>query len=201
MLPACWGRAVRPLLEQLLTMPRSRLLVDGYNVSKSAWGQSALEAQRQRLLRSLAPLVARTGAETTVVFDAANLTSRPVVAAPRGVKVVFSPPGVIADDVIRDLVAAEPPGRTVVVVTDDQEVIRDARAAGARVASASALVALLGALAALAFRCAGISAARGLGRRPLAGAGSRLAGGRGGASAAQPSLLLGPPAAAAAKPF
>ena len=137
------GPGSASLLEQLLTMPRSRLLVDGYNVSKSAWGQSALEAQRQRLLRSLAPLVARTGAETTVVFDAANLTSRPVVAAPRGVKVVFSPPGVIADDVIRDLVAAEPSGRTVVVVTDDQEVIRDARAAGARVASAAALVALL----------------------------------------------------------
>ena len=137
------GPGSASLLEQLLTMPRSRLLVDGYNVSKSAWEQSALEAQRQRLLRSLAPLVARTGAETTVVFDAANLTSRPVVAAPRGVKVLFSPPGVIADDVIRDLVAAEPSGRTVVVVTDDQEVIRDARAAGARVASAAALVALL----------------------------------------------------------
>ena len=56
---------------------------------------------------------------------------------------MFSPPGVIADDVVRDLVAAEPPGRTVVVVSDDQEVVRDARAAGARVASASALVELL----------------------------------------------------------
>lgn len=130
-------------LEQVLSLPRSRLLVDGYNVSKSAWEQSSLEAQRQRLMRALAPVVARTGAETTVVFDAANLTSRPVVAAPRGVKVVFSPPGVIADDVLRDLVAAEPPGRTVVVVTDDQEVVRDARAAGARVASAAALVDLL----------------------------------------------------------
>jgi len=138
------GPGSATLLEQLLTLPRSRLLVDGYNVSKSAWGQSPLEAQRQRLLRSLAPLVARTGAETTVVFDAANLTSRPVVAAPRGVKVVFSPPGVIADDVVRDLVAAEPPGRTVVVVTDDQEVVRDARAHGARAASASALIELLG---------------------------------------------------------
>jgi len=132
------------ILEQLLTMPRARLLVDGYNVSKGAWEGSSLEAQRQRLLKTLAPLVARTGAETTVVFDAANLTNRPVVAAPRGVKVLFSPPGVIADDVIRDLVAAEPPGRTVVVVSDDQEVRRDARAGGARVASASALVELLG---------------------------------------------------------
>jgi predicted RNA-binding protein with PIN domain len=131
------------VLEQLLMLPRSRLLVDGYNVSKSAWEQSSLEAQRRRLLLALAPLVARTGAETTVVFDAARLTNRPVVAAPRGVKVVFSPPGVIADDVIRDLVSVEPPGRTVVVVSDDQEVTRDVRAAGARPVAALALLELL----------------------------------------------------------
>jgi len=137
------GPGAASVLEQLLTLPRSRLLVDGYNVSKNAWGSSSLETQRQRLLTGLAPLVARTGAETTVVFDAAKLTARPVVPAPRGVKVVFSPPGVIADDVIRDLVEVEPPGRTLVVVTDDQEVQRDARRAGARIASAGALVALL----------------------------------------------------------
>jgi predicted RNA-binding protein with PIN domain len=137
------GPASPALLEQLLAMPRARLLVDGYNVSKTAWGSSSLEAQRQRLLRGLAPVVARTGAETTVVFDAGRVTSRPVVAAPRGVKVVFSPVGVIADDVIRDLVAAEPQGRPVVVVSDDQEVARDARAAGARSVSSEALVALL----------------------------------------------------------
>ena len=132
-----------PGLDALLAVPTLHLVVDGYNVSKTAWGSSSLEAQRQRLLRGLAPVVARTGAETTVVFDAGRLTSRPVVAAPRGVKVVFSPVGVIADDVIRDLVAAEPQGRPVVVVSDDQEVARDARAAGARSVSSEALVALL----------------------------------------------------------
>ena len=58
-------------------------------------------------------------------------TTRPVVAAPRGVKVVFSPVGVIADDVIRDLVAAEPQGRVVVVVTGDQAIARDVGRAGA----------------------------------------------------------------------
>jgi predicted RNA-binding protein with PIN domain len=137
------GASGAGVLEQLLTLPRSRLLVDGYNVSKSAWEQSSLEAQRQRLLRSLAPLVARTGAETTVVFDAARLTSRPGVAAPRGVTVVFSPPGVIADDVIRDLVAAEPTGRALVVVTDDREVAEDAARDGARVATTGALLDLL----------------------------------------------------------
>jgi predicted RNA-binding protein with PIN domain len=131
------------LLEQYLTMPRARLIVDGYNVSKTAWESSSLEAQRTRLLNGLAPLVARTGVETTVVFDAASSSSRPVVSSPRGVKVRFSPEGVIADDVIRELVAAEPEGRVVVVVTNDQAVARDVVRAGARSASSEALVGLL----------------------------------------------------------
>jgi len=138
------GPSSPALLEQYLTMPRARLIVDGYNVSKAAWPESSLEAQRIRLLNGLAPLVARIGAETTVVFDAAASTSRPVVNVPRGVKVLFSPEGVIADDVIRDLVAAEPEGRVVIVVSSDQEVATDVVRAGARSASASALVGLLG---------------------------------------------------------
>lgn len=137
------GPGSQALLEQYLTMPRARLIVDGYNVSKAAWPESSLEAQRIRLLNALAPLVARVGAETTVVFDAASSTSRPVVNAPRGVKVLFSPEGVIADDVIRDLVGAEPEGRVVIVVSSDQEVARDVLRAGARSASSSALLGLL----------------------------------------------------------
>ena len=131
------------LLERVLGMPRARLIVDGYNVSKTAWPSSPLEAQRIRLLGGLAPLVARLGVETTVVFDAAAATARTVAQAPRGVKVVFSPEGVIADDVIRDLVAAEPPGRVVVVVSSDREVATDVARAGARSHSAAALIGLL----------------------------------------------------------
>lgn len=131
-------------LEQLLGMPRARLVVDGYNVSKSAWPSSSLEAQRTRLVTALAPLVARTGAETTVVFDAAETDHRPSVNAPRGVRVVFSPRGVIADDVIRDLVAAEPTGRVVLVVTGDRAVAEDVVRDGARVADPAALLDLLG---------------------------------------------------------
>lgn len=137
------GRSSAALLEQYLSMPKARLIIDGYNVSKTAWPDSSLEAQRLRLLNGLAPLVARIGAETTVVFDAAASASRPVVNSPRGVKVLFSPEGVIADDVIRDLVAAEPPGRVVIVVSSDQEVARDVTRAGARSAASSALVDLL----------------------------------------------------------
>ncbi|QIX26308.1 hypothetical protein ncot_06595 [Nocardioides sp. JQ2195] len=140
---ASLGPSSPALLEQFLTMPRARLIIDGYNVSKTAWPDSSLEAQRIRLLNGLAPLIARTGAETTVVFDAASQTQRGVVNAPRGVKVLFSPEGVIADDVIRDLVAAEPQGRVVVVVTTDQAIVTDVRRAGARPMASAALVSLL----------------------------------------------------------
>ena len=131
------------VLEQYLALPRARLLIDGYNVSKLAWPSSSLEAQRIRLLNALAPVVARTGVETTVVFDAADSSTRPVVASPRGVKVLFSPLGVIADDVIRDLVGVEPVGRVVLVVSNDQEVVADVVRRGARSVASDVLIGLL----------------------------------------------------------
>lgn len=137
------GPSSPALLEQYLALPRPRLIIDGYNVSKEAWPSSSLEAQRTRLLNGVAPLVARSGAETTVVFDAAASKSRPLVNPPRGVKVLFSPEGVIADDVIRELVDAEPRGRVVVVVTSDREVASDVLKAGARAIDAEALVTVL----------------------------------------------------------
>nr|WP_246416042.1 NYN domain-containing protein [Nocardioides luti] len=124
-------------------MPGARLVVDGYNVTKAVWPASSLEAQRIRLLNGLAPLVARSGVETTVVFDAASSSQRPVVATPRGVKVLFSPQGVIADDVIRDLVDAEPTGRLVLVVTDDRELATSVERRGARTVPARTLESLL----------------------------------------------------------
>ncbi|WP_299057781.1 NYN domain-containing protein [uncultured Nocardioides sp.] len=143
--PGAAGRDGSARLEQYLAAPRPRLLVDGYNVSKTAWPESSLEAQRARLLRALAPLVARTGAETTVVFDAAASTTRQsATQAPRGVRVLFSPSGVIADDVIAELVEAEPTGRMVVVVSSDQEVARHAAQHGARAVASPVLLALLG---------------------------------------------------------
>lgn len=131
------------LLEELLRLPRAHLVVDGYNVTKSTWPDLTLEHQRDRLLRGAAALQSRTGAELTVVFDAAETTARPRVGRPRALRVLFSPPGVIADDVIRDLVTAEPPGRVVVVASSDQALARDVVAAGFRVVPAAALAALL----------------------------------------------------------
>ncbi len=141
------GRALRVddplLLDQLLALPRVHLLVDGYNVTKTGYPALALDRQRQRLVRDLAPLVARTGAEVTVVFDGADLVNPPPVAGPRGVRVRFSPPGVVADELIRRLVAAEPQGRPLVVVSTDREVAEGVVANGARAVPSATLLALL----------------------------------------------------------
>jgi predicted RNA-binding protein with PIN domain len=142
--PTSSAPATPALLEQTLSLPRARLVVDGYNVTKQRWPTASLEAQRSRLVAALGPLVARTGAETTVVFDAAESTVRTAMPAPRGVRVVFSPEGVIADDVIRQLVAAEPRGRVVVVVSGDQAVARDVARDGARAVPVTALLGVIG---------------------------------------------------------
>jgi predicted RNA-binding protein with PIN domain len=141
--PSSSAPASPALLEQMLALPRARLIVDGYNVTKQAWPTASLEAQRSRLVAALGPVVARSGAETTVVFDAAESTARTAMPAPRGVRVVFSPEGVIADDVIRQLVAAEPRGRVVVVVTADQAIAKDVVRSGARAVPASALISVI----------------------------------------------------------
>ena len=56
---------------------------------------------------------------------------------------VYSPEGVIADDVIRHEVRRLPTSRHVVVVTNDAEIVRDVRAAGANVVPSNALLAVL----------------------------------------------------------
>jgi predicted RNA-binding protein with PIN domain len=118
------------MIDRLLGLPRVHLVVDGYNVTKTGYGELPLAAQRSRLIQGLGALAARTGAEVSAVFDGA---ARPpaMPPAPRGVRVLFSAAGEPADDVIRRLVAAEPAGRPVVVVTSDREVAEDVARSGA----------------------------------------------------------------------
>ncbi|MFI5953495.1 NYN domain-containing protein [Cryptosporangium sp. NPDC051539] len=125
-----WAADEPARLDQLLGLPRVHLVIDGYNVTKTGFPELALEQQRTRLLAGLAGLAAQTNAEITVVFDGA---SRLAVApgSPRGVRVIFSPAGVTADEVIRRLVRAEPAGRPVVVVSSDKEVAGGIRRSGA----------------------------------------------------------------------
>lgn len=132
-------------LDLLLGMPHAHLIVDGYNVTKTGFPDLALEDQRNRLVAGLGALVARTGAEVTCVFDGARVQARVNAAggAGRRVRVVFSPPGEIADEVIKRLVRAEPAGRVVVVCTADQEVVAETTRAGARIVTPAALLARL----------------------------------------------------------
>ncbi|HEY2272713.1 MAG TPA: NYN domain-containing protein, partial [Jatrophihabitantaceae bacterium] len=113
--------------------------VDGYNVTKTGYPQLSLADQRNRLVAAMATVQARAGAEVTVVFDGA---SRPPAQprAPRGVRVLFSAPDELADDLIRRLVAAEPDGRPLVVVTSDQEIVSDVRRSGAWTVPSAVLV-------------------------------------------------------------
>ena len=133
-------------IDLLLGMPQAHLIVDGYNVTKSGFPDLTLEDQRGRLLSGLGALAARTGAEVTCVFDGARVQGRvPGMSggAARRVRVVFSPPGEIADEVIKRLVRAEPAGRVVAVCTADQEVINETTRAGARIVAPVALLARL----------------------------------------------------------
>ncbi|MFF7329175.1 NYN domain-containing protein [Streptomyces sp. NPDC090306] len=120
------------ILDQLLALPQAHLVVDGYNVTKTGYPQMPLEKQRLRLLGQLSQLAAQTGAEVTCVFDGAELAAPVLLAPPRGVRVLFSKPGVTADELIRQLVRAEPPGRPVIVASTDREVADGIAKAGAR---------------------------------------------------------------------
>ncbi|HTZ45254.1 MAG TPA: NYN domain-containing protein [Jatrophihabitans sp.] len=134
-----------PLLDRLLEAGSLHLIVDGYNLTKTGYGTLALAEQRSRLIGSLGPLAARTGAEVTVAFDgtAAPVGVATAVPAPRGVRVLFSANGQLADDLIRELLRAEPAGRLVAVASSDQEVAASARAAGAWPVPAAVLLSRL----------------------------------------------------------
>jgi predicted RNA-binding protein with PIN domain len=128
------------VLDQLLALPQVHLIVDGYNVTKTGYGELTLEDQRARLLNGLGALAARTRAEITCVFDGIALTAPVVLAAPRGVRVLFSSPGETADELIRRLARLEPAGRPVVVVSSDREVADGVRGSGARPVPAATLL-------------------------------------------------------------
>ncbi|MBN9100376.1 MAG: NYN domain-containing protein [Pseudonocardia sp.] len=130
-------------LDSLLSVPTLHLVVDGYNVSKTAYPELTLADQRTRLVGQLAALAARTSIEITVVFDGAGVVVAPMRGS-RGLRVLFSDKGVLADDVIRTLVAAEPQGRPVAVATSDRAVVESVRRRGAYSVPSAVLVKRLG---------------------------------------------------------
>jgi len=118
------------------------IFVDGYNVAKLAWPGRELEQQRSALIDRTENLARRHGAEITVVFDGASVVG---AHAPRRrhVRVIFSPEGVTADDLIRAEVARAPDETPVVVVTNDREIVDDVKARGANVVPSNAFIAVL----------------------------------------------------------
>ena len=128
------------VLDDLLALPQVHLVVDGYNVTKLGYGGLTLQAQRDRLVVGLGALAAGSGAEVTCCFDGAAVSAPVPTAGRRGVRVLFSLPGETADELIRRLVANEPPGRPVVVVSTDREVADGVRARGARPVPAAMLL-------------------------------------------------------------
>jgi predicted RNA-binding protein with PIN domain len=129
--------------EYLVRHPAVVVLVDGYNVSKTAWATAPLEEQRNRLTDALAELNARSGADVVAVFDGSDVERSATAAARAAVRVRFSPPGVEADDVILGLIDEYPPSRPVVVASSDRRVGDGARDRGANVLSARQLIAAL----------------------------------------------------------
>lgn len=126
-------------------MLRSRpvlLVVDGYNVSKSAGPSASLSVERESLVRSLEGLHLTSGADVQVVFDG---DGTPVFskANRRGVRVVFSPPGEEADSVVVEIVASTSLQTPVVVASSDRWVREHAETFGAVAISAPTLLAVL----------------------------------------------------------
>ena len=118
------------------------VLVDGYNVAKLAWPGLDLAGQRVVLLDAVENLAKRYGSDVTVVFDGADITGA-TADGRRVIRVVYSPDDVIADDVIRDEVRRLPASRPVVVVTNDQAIVRDVRGMGANTMSSDQVLSLM----------------------------------------------------------
>jgi predicted RNA-binding protein with PIN domain len=130
--------------DHLVRVPGVSVLVDGYNVSKLGWPDHSIAEQRRRLVDALSEMSARTGAEVAVVFDGADTVWAPQVPSTgRRVRVLFSPPGVEADDVVIARAAELRPFRPVVVASSDNRVRAGSAGAGANVISSPQLLAVL----------------------------------------------------------
>ncbi len=123
-----------------------RVLVDGYNVTKSARPELTLSEQRRWLTDAAVELAARTGARVELVFDGAD--ERPSAPADlgrrQGVQVRFSAEGVEADDLLLELIESLPRQVPVVVASDDRRVRDGAERRGANVVSTAQLLTVLG---------------------------------------------------------
>ena len=142
-LPRGWVDDTPQAAAHLARLAGSLFLVDGYNVSKTAWPELELNAQRLRLVNAVAELRMRLGTHVEVVFDGADEGRVATRALPESVRVTFTPLGVEADDVVLERIDEQPPERSVVVVSSDRRVKDGARDRGASVLSSATFLSLL----------------------------------------------------------
>lgn len=129
-------------LDAVLRSGGALLVVDGYNVTKSAWPAASPEEQRTRLLAALAELHLRLRCDIVVAFDGADVRGVPMPRRP-GVRVVFSAAGEEADDVVVREASAPPRTVPVVVASSDGAVRRRSEAEGAVAVASNTLLAVL----------------------------------------------------------
>lgn len=130
--------------DHLLRLPEVLVLVDGYNVTKLAWPNLPISAQRVRLVDALSELHARCAAQIEVVFDGADADGSLATGTRSAVRIRFSPGGVEADDVLLELLERTRRDRPVVVVSSDNRVREGARTHGANVMGARQLLMAMG---------------------------------------------------------
>lgn len=120
------------------------LLIDGHNLIGVMPGIDLADPDDEwQLVQRLRPYAAAKRQALTVVFDSGPGPSPRWQLSGGGVTVRFAPPGVAADAVILQLLrASKQPGR-VTVVSNDQELTSQVRAAGGQVRSASQFAAEL----------------------------------------------------------
>jgi predicted RNA-binding protein with PIN domain len=128
--------------EHLLRTKGSVMFIDGYNVAKLGWPALELDEQRQQSVTAAENLAKRWHMAMTIVFDGATIQGAHT-STRRRVRIVYSPAGVSADDVLRAEVAAVDVDRPVVVVTNDRAIIADVTAAGANTVSSDDFLVLL----------------------------------------------------------
>jgi predicted RNA-binding protein with PIN domain len=128
--------------EHLLRTKESAIFIDGYNVAKLGWPALELDEQRQQCVTAAENLAKRWHMAMTIVFDGATIQGAHT-STRRRVRIVYSPAGVSADDVLRAEVAAVEVDRPVVVVTNDRAIIADVAAAGANTVSSDDFLVLL----------------------------------------------------------
>ena len=128
--------------ELLLRTAGALTLIDGYNVAKLGWPTLDLDQQREQCITAAENLAKRWKLTMSIVFDGATIEGAHA-SARRRVRILYSPEGVSADDVLRAELAGVSRDQPVIVVTNDRAIVTDVVAAGANTVASDAFLALI----------------------------------------------------------